>query len=149
MIEEQVKVVAVENGQLLLEAQTKSACGSCDARKGCGTSVLSKVIGKKFTRFSVKNTINAQVGDTVIVGLPERALLGGSVMVYLLPVTIMLLAALLAEVLMRPTVPGRDILVAASSFAGLISGMLFTRRYFSSDRSRTAYTPVILRKVIL
>ncbi len=97
MIEEQAQVIEINGNRLLLQAQTQSACGSCSVSKGCGTSLLAKVVGRKFTHFQAENNINAKVGDTVVVGIAEDALLKGSLMMYILPVLCMLVSALLAD----------------------------------------------------
>ena len=115
MIEEQAQVVDIKGDQLVLQAQTKSACGSCAANKGCGTSVLSKVVGRKFTHFQARNDVNANIGDTVIVGISEDALLKGSTMIYIVPVLSMLVFALLADFLIAPA-QKHDLMVAASAF---------------------------------
>ncbi len=94
MIEEEAQVVEVNGNELTLQAQTQSACGSCSANKGCGTSLLAKVVGRKFTHFQAENSVNAVVGDTVIVGIPEDALLKGSLVMYVLPIAGMLVFAL-------------------------------------------------------
>jgi positive regulator of sigma E activity len=97
MIEEQARVIEIKGNRLLLQAQTHSACGSCSVNKGCGTSLLAKVVGRKFTHFQADNNINAKVGDTVVVAIAEDALLKGSLMMYILPVFCMLISALLAD----------------------------------------------------
>ena len=148
MIEEQVQVVAIEGDQLLLEAQTQSACGACAAKKGCGTAVLSKVVGKKFTRFQARNTVDARIGDIIVVGLPETALLRGSLMIYLLPLLGMIGMALLVDAILAFDAEGRDLSIAIAAMAGFTLSLLAARRYFSSSASRATYTPVILRKII-
>ncbi len=148
MIEEQVTVIAVENGQLILEAQTKSTCGGCAAKKACGTAALSKVVGKKFTHFRVKDTVNAKVGDVVVIGMSERALLSGSFMIYLLPIAGMIVMALLADAFLAPHAGSRDISVAISSLLGLFVGIMISRWFFSSDWAKADYNPVIIRKII-
>ncbi|HHO59961.1 MAG TPA: hypothetical protein ENJ64_06925, partial [Thiotrichales bacterium] len=120
MIEEQVQVVAIEGDQLLLEAQTQSACGACAAKKGCGTAVLSKVVGKKFTRFQARNTVDARIGDIIVVGLPETALLRGSLMIYLLPLLGMIGMALLVDAILAFDAEGRDLSIAIAAMAGFI-----------------------------
>ncbi len=155
MIEEQVQVVAIENGQLLLEAQSQSACGACAAKKGCGTAVLSSVVGKKFSRFRVANSIDANVGDTVVIGIKEQALLNGSLVIYLLPIACMIIMALLADTVLPELVLdgqdgllfGRDLDIALSSITGFAAGAALARRYFLSSRRQTYYQPVVLRKV--
>jgi len=149
VIEETARVIAVENGQLLLEAQTRSACNACSAQKGCGTSVLSKWIGRRFTRFQAPNTVNARVGDEVVVGLAEDAMLKGSVLVYLLPLLAMIVFALLADSLIPAEFAPRDLLVLLSAIAGFSLMLLFSRLWLASGINRIRLTPAVLRKNIV
>lgn len=148
MIEEQAQVVEVVGSQLVLQAQTQSACGSCSASKGCGTSVLSKVIGRKFTRFQAENDIDAEVGDTVVVGISEDALLRGSLVMYIIPIMGMLVFALLADASLAAFAEYRDLSIAAAGIMGLASGSLLSRWYFQRRGSQQRFTPVVLRKII-
>ena len=149
MIEEKARVIAVENDQLLLEAETSAACNACQVRQGCGTSVLSRWLGRRFSRFQAPNTVNARVGDEVIVGLAEGAMLKGSVYVYLLPLVSMILFALSADGLMPPETAQRDLLVLLSGTVGFVLMLVFSRLLLSSGRNRRRLTPVVLRKNIV
>jgi sigma-E factor negative regulatory protein RseC len=148
MIEEQVQVIAVAGNQIVLQGETQSACGSCSANKGCGTSVLAKVVGRKFTRFQVDNHINAEVGDTVVVGFPEDALLKGSLVMYVVPILGMLLLALLADYYLLATADSRDLFISANGILGLVIGSLAARWFFQQQSNAKTFTPVVLRKVI-
>lgn len=148
MIEERARVIAVRNDQLLLEAQTQSACGGCEARQGCGTSVLSKWVGRRFTRFQAKNTVNARVGDEVVVGLAEEAMLKGSVLVYLMPLLAMIVMAVLADSLIPFDAAARDLLVLSAAFAGFLLMLVVSRLFLSSRRNRSQLQPVVIRKNI-
>jgi sigma-E factor negative regulatory protein RseC len=148
MIEEQAQVIEIKGDKLILQAQVQSACGSCSANKGCGTSVLSKVIGRKFTHFQAVNSVNARVGDTVVVGLKEDALVKGSLMMYITPILGMLFFALLADYIFAADVSERDALIALFSITGLVSGSLLSRWYFNRQSSGSLYAPVVLRKII-
>jgi len=148
MIEEYARVIAVENDQLLLEAETRAACNACAARQGCGTSVLSKWVGRKFTRFQVPNTVNARVGDEVVVGLAEEAMLTGSLLVYLLPLLAMIAFALLADSLIATDVAWRDLLVVVAAVAGFALMLLVSRLLLSTSSNRSRLTPVVIRKNI-
>ena len=148
MIEETTRVIAIENNQLLLEAETRAACNACAAKQGCGTSVLSKWIGRKFTRFQVPNTVNARVGDQVVVGLAEEAMLKGSVFVYLLPLLAMIGSALLADGLISTDAASRDLLVVVSAVAGFVVMLFISRWFLSTSTNRSRLTPVVLRKNI-
>jgi len=148
MIEEKARVIAVENNQLLLEAETRAACNACAAKQGCGTSVLSRWVGRKFTRFQAPNTVNARVGDEVIVGLAEEAMLKGSVFVYLLPLLAMIGSALLADSLISADTVSRDLMVLISAVAGFALMLVISRLLLSSGSNKTRLTPVVLRKNI-
>ncbi len=148
MIEEQAQVVEIKGDVLLLQAQTQSACGSCAANKGCGTSLLSKVVGRKFTQFQADNSVNANVGDTVIVGIPEDALLKGSMVMYLIPIVAMLIFALLADYFLTELMPSRDLMIAVTAIMGLVFGSLVSKWYFSRQSSVHLFAPVVLRKII-
>ncbi len=148
MIEEQAQVVEMNGDQLVLQAQTKSSCGSCAASKGCGTSVLAKVVGRKFTRFHADNSVDAEVGDTVIVGISEQALLRGSLVMYMVPIMGMLVFALVSEQLVDMLAENRDLLIAGSGIAGLVTGALLSRWYFQRRVNVHRFRPVVLRKII-
>lgn len=148
MIEEQAEVIEIIDSQLILQAQTQSACGSCAASKGCGTSVLAKVIGRKFTRFQAANDIGAEVGDTVVVGISEDALLRGSIIMYIIPIFSMLVFALLANAVLAIDVTYRDLSLAASGIIGLGAGSLVSKWCFQQEGSRQRFSPVVLRKII-
>ena len=148
MIEEQAQVVEKNGDQLVLQAQTKSACGSCAASKGCGTSVLAKVVGRKFSRFHADNSVDAEVGDTVIVGISEEALLRGSLVMYMIPIMGMLVFALVSEQLVDMLTENRDLLIAGSGIAGLVTGSLLSRWYFQRRVNVHRFRPVVLRKII-
>jgi len=148
MIEEQAQVVEIKGTLLVLQAQTQSACGSCAASKGCGTSVLAKVVGRKFTRFQAENNIDAEVGDMVVVGISEDALLKGSVMMYVIPILGMLAFALVADYFLEALIDYRDLAIAASGIMGLVLGSLMSKWYFQRQASAKRFTPVVLRKII-
>ena len=148
MIEEQAQVIEIKGDILFLQAQTQSACGSCAANKGCGTSLLAKVVGRKFTHFQAENNVNAKVGDIVVVGLDEDALLKGSMVMYMIPILAMLVFALLADHLLTSDVLYRDLMTAATAMMGLVWGSLLSKWYFARESSVRVFAPVVLRKII-
>ncbi len=148
MIEERAEVIEIKGDKLLLQAQVQSACGGCAVNKGCGTSVLSKVVGRKFTQFQAVNSVNAKIGDTVVVGIAEDVMVKGSLMIYIVPLLAMLVFAVLADYAFAEQIGARDALIAAFSIAGLATGALVSRWYFGRQTSGHLYSPVVLRKII-
>ncbi|HDP89981.1 MAG TPA: Fis family transcriptional regulator [Thioalkalivibrio sp.] len=142
MIEESARVVRLEDGYAWVETQRKSACGQCSASKGCGTSVLDKVLGRRRSVVRVLNPVGAELGDEVVIGLGEGAFVRGSLAVYALPLVTLLAGAMLGQWLGQA-----DVAAVLGGLAGLAAGFawvwLFTRRIAGDSR----YQPVILRRV--
>jgi sigma-E factor negative regulatory protein RseC len=147
MIETRAHVLDVRDDLLLLEAESASSCSACGVRQGCGTSVLSRWLGRRFTRFTAPNTVSARAGDDVVVGIAEDALLSGSVMVYLVPLLAMILSALAADGLLAADADMRDLIVIALTAAGFGLSLWFSRLLLASGRRRAAMQPVVLRKL--
>lgn len=146
MLEEQGRVVAVEEGFAWVETQRRSACGACSVNKGCGTGVISKVVGQRANRVRAINGIDATVGDDVVIGLHDEALVRGSLAVYTVPLIAMLLMALLGErlgsVWQAGSGEGMSVLFGLT---GLVLAFLWVRRFSRRIAHDSRYQPVILR----
>ncbi len=142
MIEERALVVALDGEFALLETRRKSACDSCSVNKGCGTGALSKVVGKRASHIRALNPIHAGVGDVVVVGIDEDALVSGSLALYAVPIVTMLGAALLAQWWLSPA--AGEGWVILSALAGLLAGFGWLRRFSRRVVTDERYQPVIL-----
>ena len=89
MIEQTAKVVASDDKIVWLEAETQSTCSQCQLKKGCGTGMLSKHVGRRFSRIAVNKERDVQIGDQVQIGIPEQALLRAAFMMYIIPLLLM------------------------------------------------------------
>lgn len=147
MITENATVVLVENNQTWIETQRKTACGQCSANKGCGTSVLSKVIGNKLSRMKAINNIDARVGDQVVVGLKEEYLLKGAFMTYMLPLLYLFMFALLGQlVASQLQTLQNELLIIIFSVLGFYLGIRKVRKFSQAVADNENYQPVILKK---
>lgn len=97
MIEQKATVISRDGQRVWVEAERQSTCGQCAARKGCGTGLLAKHVGQRFSRIAVDTDEDLQIGQQVMVSIPEQALLSGALMMYLLPLVVMFAAAMLAR----------------------------------------------------
>ena len=150
MIEQEVQVIAVEADRLLVEVERRSSCQSCAVKSGCGTSVLAKWFDTRHLRFYVDKPVDTDssvtfvIGDQVRVGLQESALTQGALTVYLLPLLAMIAAALLADSGLSSVFYWRDLVIAASAFAGLLLALLAGRLYMHLANSQQRFNPVLL-----
>lgn len=147
MITENAIVVLIENNQTWIETQRKSACGECSANKGCGTSVLSKVIGNKLSRIKAINNINAQVGDEVVIGLNEQSLLKGAFMIYMWPLILLFLFSFVGQLVSENLqIQNNEFIVISFAVIGFYLGMRKVKSFSSSIAKDENYQPVILNK---
>lgn len=142
MIEEKAQVVAVEGEYALVQTLRRSTCESCVANHGCGTSVLSKILGQRYARIKVLNTKQAKVGDTVMIALGENGLLKSALVVYCYPLIAVVLFVVLGQSLLGADfTDGMAILFGVAGFgAALWMVRLLTARMAHN----TDYQPVIL-----
>jgi sigma-E factor negative regulatory protein RseC len=146
MLEQTATVVDIEGDQLVLETRPQSTCQSCAVNKGCGTAVLAKSVGQKVIHFRVVNTLSVSKGDRVVLGLPENAVLKGSIVMYVMPLLMMLAVAFIADSVLAIDAERRDITIAMLSFASLALSIGIGRYLFRNAETSQSYTPVLLRK---
>jgi len=150
MIEEQAQIIRTEGEFAWVRTQRKSTCGQCAAQKGCGTNVFSKILGNKLVEFKAINKIDAAEGEQVILGLQESVLLKSAALMYVLPLVMMFVFALLATAVGQSM--ESDISQAwVSLFAvlGLLLGFLGARLFARAHQSDERFQPVILRRITL
>ena len=89
MIEQQATIIEVDGNTVWLQAERESTCSNCQVKKGCGTGLLAKHVGKKFSKISVHKTTDMALGEVVTLVIPEEALLQGAALMYMLPLALL------------------------------------------------------------
>jgi sigma-E factor negative regulatory protein RseC len=100
MLLETGRVVAVEPQGLWVETIQRSACGSCQAQKGCGHSLLAKFgasASSLWVLLDGRDASRYQVGNEVQIGVPEAVIANGSLFVYMVPLLAMIAATVIAH----------------------------------------------------
>ena len=128
MIEEQAKVVALDGGFAEIVAERHSACGSCNAKSGCGTSLLANWLPSRRLLFYLPNDVDAKVGDTVIIGLEEGRLQKGSLLLYALPLSGLLLGAIFGERIFLALTWSSELGSVLFGLLGLTAALVAVRR---------------------
>jgi sigma-E factor negative regulatory protein RseC len=100
MIIETGKVVSVEPEGVWVETISRSVCGSCKAEKGCGQSLMAKWSGHSsyiWVLLEGRDPDLFHPGDSIQIGVPEDVIAKGSMLVYLVPLVVMVLATIVAD----------------------------------------------------
>lgn len=143
MIEERGRVLSVEPGAVWVETIRRSTCGSCQARDGCGQALLQRL--GSGARSGFIRAISEQplaIGDEVIIGLAENAVLKASALVYVLPLLLLFLSAVLADLagLSEPW-------LILAALGGLTAGFVATGWYTRRVRHDAEYHAQVLRNL--
>jgi len=148
MIEESAVVIACEAGIAEVEVVRRSTCGACSSNAACGVSLLDRLLGRRPQHLVVGNKIGAAVGEMVVVGIPEGALLMAAVAAYLMPLLGLLAGALLGQTLAQQT--GVAVTADVAGLAGGAVGFglsLWGLRIYSRRLARDArYRAILLRR---
>ena len=146
MIEERAVILSLESeasaadSTATLEIERKIACGLCGQMRGCGNSIWGKLFAHQSTAFKAQNLINAKVGDSVIVGINEKALLKSALLLYILPLATMLIGAILAT-----QIHDTNSYAMLGALVGLVLGFVWVKGHTMSSSYFKLQQPVILR----
>jgi len=147
VIEETGVVVAVHGDLAEIESRRQSACGSCAANGGCGTSLLERHFGRRPLVLTVYNQIGASPGESVVIGVPEQSLLMLSLAAYVVPLVTMIAGAIAGSLFASIAAPGSDReLSLAAGVIGLAVGLGWLGRFSRARESDARYRPVVLRR---
>jgi len=142
MLETRAIIVQVEGRYALVQANQANGCEQCNG-KGCGAGKLSQLFCSKPRQFQVDNPINASVGDEVIVSVAEGAVLRGIGLVYLLPLLLLVMGAMLGNIWAEQS-EQRDGYAAAGALFGLAVGFVIAK-WISLRQVRSYSQPYIAR----
>jgi len=95
MIEELATVVKIENGQVWVNPQISSGCGSCMQKSSCTSSLFGRFFKPRV--IAVENNFPLVVGDKVMVSMDESLLLNASLLLYLFPLVAMIVGTGIAD----------------------------------------------------
>jgi sigma-E factor negative regulatory protein RseC len=146
LIEERAEVLAAADGFAVVETHRTAACGSCSQTGGCGNSLLASVFGSRASRIRVLNPVNARPGERVVIGLKPNMLVKASLIVYLLPLSLLLLSAVTGEAVARYLgIVSTEIFAIFCGLFGLLAGLAWLRHLSQASLDAEAYQAVILR----
>ena len=142
MITETGRVVSIESDCLWVETIQRSTCEACSAKSGCGQRLVAQWDGNtNFVRVLLdgRPVEGFQMHDLVTIGIPERVVANGSLLVYLTPLIMMLLALGLAHLMVV-----EELTSILSGLAGLLVGGTLVRGHSYLHRNDVDVQPVVV-----
>jgi sigma-E factor negative regulatory protein RseC len=123
MTETEATVVALSGNDAIVRTESQGGCGRCHEPGGCGGQSLSQMFCAKPREYALPNTVQAAVGDKVVLGVPEGVLNRTAMLAYVLPVVGVLLGAVLGRAW-----AGSNSAAVTGAALGLFLGWLWLRR---------------------
>ncbi|MBU2894440.1 SoxR reducing system RseC family protein [Colwellia sp. D2M02] len=152
MIEELVDVVAITDNSITLTSQVKSSCGSCAQVKSCASGQVAKAIPQRKLKLVLpyvkQQHGQLQVGDSVVLGLPEVNVLTSAGQVYLFPLIGLAVFSGLGEWLISQQLLPHELLGLSLGIFGGYLGYRLAKYYQNKSHQSAALQPRILRKLI-
>ena len=142
LVEGYAQVVAVEGDVAWLEPEQTSSCGSCASSSACGAKGIGTLANRlEARRFSLPNHDGLRVGERVVVGISEKALVKASLTAYAIPLAAMLFCGAMAQ-----WAAGSDLISMAAMAGGLVLGLAGARLNAGRLNARGELSPHYLRR---
>ncbi len=142
MIIETAQIVSISENVAWVKTTDANTCGSCQARIGCGQSLLAK-LGRFDSLLAVElspSEVNqAYAGREMQIGIQSGALLGATAIVYLIPLGMLMLSILVGGSLALP-----DLALFFIAVAFLFAGGVVAARIAKSGVLKTRFNPRFL-----
>ena len=145
-IEERALVVGLEGSQVLLEIERKQACGLCGKTRGCGVSIVGKALGHHGT-IKVNNTLNANIGQYVLLKMHPNHLLKGTAILYGVPLFGIIVGSFLGQVSFNNVqldAISKDVFEMIGGVLGFVCSQAWVKKYSQNVSRENHFVPEII-----
>lgn len=141
MITENGVVTTATESTAWIKTIRSGACESCSSKQSCGAAGSQKEMV-----VSVKNTLNVEQGDHVVIGLETKPIMFLTFLLYVFPILMLIAGALIGNFL-------GPVLTINASLTSMVIGFIFfgaafliIRKKNKSFSSQDSYKPFLVRK---
>ena len=146
MIEARARVVACDGKRVTLEAIQQSSCDQC-SDKECGNGQVNRALSKRYHHLVLPVSSPLLPGDEVILEIPEQGLLTAAGLMFVLPLLMLMMGALLGQWLLVSALDLHELWVVLSSFLGGGVGYKLATIWHPKLNQRHWFEPRIARVI--
>ncbi len=139
MVSVSARVIKVAKNSVWAETNGLSACHHCPDRQGCGVLTLTKIFRRRTNRVRVVNSMNAHVGDEVVLGIRQAVLLKQTLVVYMTPLLSMLVTTAVMNILFNS-----EALSVLAAGCGFVAGLFMVRLLAVRNSTSDILRPIML-----
>ena len=150
-MDERAVVVDVLANGVVVESQLKSTCSGCQQVDNCGSGQVAKAFPQPKLTVEIATNDSYQVGDEVLISVPEQTLLSVAWQVYLWPLIGLALAAALGQHFMLAGVFGNtlaELPVILLALVGGFAGFKLAKYRLATSSLHQQLTPTIKGRVL-
>jgi len=149
-MEELAEVIAIEDGMVSVTSQVKSSCNSCSQVSTCASGQVAKAIPHKKLSFTLPSPTllsnqGIEVGDCVVLTIPEGNILQSAWQVYLLPVIGLISFSGIGQWLKIQSILNHELLALSVGLFGGYLGYRLAKSFQSQPEHKEKLQPKILR----
>jgi sigma-E factor negative regulatory protein RseC len=149
-MEELATVTAIDNGYITVISQVKSTCNSCSQVNSCASGQVAKAIPHKKLSFSLKKPKSLEnhsinVGDCVVITVPEIDVLHSAWQVYLLPVLGLISFSALGQWLVQERMLTHELIALGIGVLGGYFGFRCAKHLQNNPTKHNNLQPEILK----
>ncbi len=138
MLEQYARVVQSSEQGVWVKPSEPHGCGVC-AGQGCASRRIAELFQRVPRQYQVESQLPLSAGDHVIVGMPEGSVLRSALILYGLPLILMLVGALFAQLWFAG-----DVGSVTGAVVGLLTSGIFIAR--ASRKHLTGMLPMVIRR---
>lgn len=151
-MEELATVTEISDDKITVVSQIKSTCNSCSQVDSCASGQVAKAIPHKRLSFTLSkpsslNDTSIQVGDCVVLTVPEIDVLQSAWQVYLLPILGLFLFSGLGQWFIQVQILPHELFALALGVFGGYLGFRFAKILQSHPLKRKRLQPEILKVI--
>jgi sigma-E factor negative regulatory protein RseC len=149
-MEELATVTAIDNEKITMVSRIKSTCNSCSQLDTCASGQVAKAIPKKTLSFTLikpksMDNMTINIGDCVVLTVPEGDVLHSAWQVYLLPVSGLFSFSALGQWLLQENILSHELAGVALGLVGGYLGYRVAKQLQSNPSKQKSLQPEILK----
>ncbi|PMH43852.1 transcriptional regulator [Vibrio sp. 10N.286.49.B3] len=128
-----------------LSCQQQTSCKGCASQKSCGTGIVSKAVGNKSLFWQLTTSTPVEAGQVVEIGFPEKQIIQSAAIVYLIPLFMLMLGAMIGHLWLAPffAIGEGGVILTSVLFAG--GGVWLAKKLSQTIEQKSAQQVVLIR----
>lgn len=147
-MEERACVVEVHADHVVVESLVKSTCSQCQQVDNCGSGIVAKAIPQPKLRLEIATAEQFDVGEQVLISIPEQTLLSVAWRVYLWPIIGLMFFSGLAHYGQQQGLFDTELVTIVFGILGGYLGYRLSKHHINADPQQQMLIPTIKQRLI-